>query len=999
VRLRETPMLDNATPSEHRGEAEGDAPRLFQTDSVSAPDGLVLAQVEPAEVVEEETVADPTVIVTPDPEGVVEPPAEPGTRIAVAVQAGQAIVLEDPLYDPQVAVYMPEDDDLVITLADGSVVVLVGFFGHPDQPPTLSVLEGPAVDATTLLAQVEVIGVEEIEPAAPPPTPPLSQGSRLIAYDPGDLGPGLDPLGPLGPTEIGFPLIDVEFEGAQVDDEPVDEPPVEPPPILGPVAVPDSGRTPKTEPIQIDVLDNDTHEGGLDFRIVGFTQPEHGSVALAEDGRTFIYTPPDPVPGEPRLSGEVSFTYTIEDENGQTSSTTVVVELFNRPPVAVDDSVTTPKNTPVIIDVLLNDSDPDGDPLTIVSFTDPANGTVQLITVDGEQRLEFTPDPGWIGTTTFEYTITDNDALDPLQDTATVTVTVTQEPPSIEVTDEVDVNIGLISIGFPFCTLHPFPFKQEGLTPGDLAQMGVLGVRFVNMIMDEPREVSIAFRKEASGKDNVLGAYLVDPDGNIHDVRILWTAFDDLDPGDAVSLGIVPVGWTVGLFMAVDASDAINAFLGSPGEFAFVNADGQPFKIGDDGPPRLVFVDGDGIVHQIDAPIFHTYDPNPGNTHDNPLNTGGKQQTISGMDFVDGHIVIGFEERQVDDGNGIDFKDLLVDVHIGTVEVVVITQPRVGGDVRITDPDDTHMAAAMVGITAGLQAGDRLFLDPQEFVLDGDGNVLRVVGSDTEGTDITGTYDAATATFEFTGQAPISTYEALLQSVRFANDSDDLTEVAGVREVTFQVTDPFGATSNLATVQTTVHQVITDPAEFDQSAATRDVFMSGTDGDDQMFGGSGDDLLNARAGDNFLSGGEGDDILVSGTGLDIMHGGPGADEFWYTSMQNRTDVILDFNAEEGDRLVLFFFMPDPTTGVPPYPFDPDNPGAFIQLSEVTDFPLIDDTGQLVAGETTSGVLVSIDLDGPGGQYDSFSLVVLTDPVGISHTDSVQDLINQGTIVV
>ena len=48
----------------------------------------------------------------------------------------------------------------------------------------------------------------------------------------------------------------------------------------------------------------------------------------------------------------------------------------NNPPVAVDDTATTDKDTPVVINLLGNDSDPDGDTITVDSMTDPAKGTV-----------------------------------------------------------------------------------------------------------------------------------------------------------------------------------------------------------------------------------------------------------------------------------------------------------------------------------------------------------------------------------------------------------------------------------------------------------------------------------------------------------------------------------------------------------------------------------------------------------------------------------------------
>ena len=59
---------------------------------------------------------------------------------------------------------------------------------------------------------------------------------------------------------------------------------------------------------------------------------------------------------------------------------------------------------PVVIDVLANDSDPDGDKLTITGATAATNGIVVVITDGGGQKLEYRPNPGFTGTDTFNYT-------------------------------------------------------------------------------------------------------------------------------------------------------------------------------------------------------------------------------------------------------------------------------------------------------------------------------------------------------------------------------------------------------------------------------------------------------------------------------------------------------------------------------------------------------------------------------------------------------------------
>jgi hypothetical protein len=75
----------------------------------------------------------------------------------------------------------------------------------------------------------------------------------------------------------------------------------------------------------------------------------------------------------------------------------------NQPPDAVDDAATTDEDTSVTIDVLLNDTDPDADSLTIASVTQAANGSV---TFDGDSVV-YTPNADFHGGDSFTYTVSD----------------------------------------------------------------------------------------------------------------------------------------------------------------------------------------------------------------------------------------------------------------------------------------------------------------------------------------------------------------------------------------------------------------------------------------------------------------------------------------------------------------------------------------------------------------------------------------------------------------
>jgi hypothetical protein len=93
----------------------------------------------------------------------------------------------------------------------------------------------------------------------------------------------------------------------------------------------------------------------------------------------------------------------------------------NLPPIAGDDSATTAAGTPVEIDVLANDFDPNGDPIAISAVGAPSRGSASA---GPNGQITYQPQPGFTGTDAFLYEISDGE----LADSATVIVTVTEAP-------------------------------------------------------------------------------------------------------------------------------------------------------------------------------------------------------------------------------------------------------------------------------------------------------------------------------------------------------------------------------------------------------------------------------------------------------------------------------------------------------------------------------------------------------------------------------------------
>lgn len=95
--------------------------------------------------------------------------------------------------------------------------------------------------------------------------------------------------------------------------------------------------------------------------------------------------------------------YTLIDEYGAVSAPGIYSFTLNERAVAVDDRYIAPDSSPFIFDPTLNDYDPEGDSFSVSSFDDPIPGVGALDFVQG--GLVFTPDPGFVGTASFDYRI------------------------------------------------------------------------------------------------------------------------------------------------------------------------------------------------------------------------------------------------------------------------------------------------------------------------------------------------------------------------------------------------------------------------------------------------------------------------------------------------------------------------------------------------------------------------------------------------------------------
>ncbi|WBX75623.1 Ig-like domain-containing protein [Tenacibaculum ovolyticum] len=200
-------------------------------------------------------------------------------------------------------------------------------------------------------------------------------------------------------------------------------------PVIGteendaPVANNDTGTTEADIPVNGNLIANDFDLNGdlITINTTPVTNPTNGTVIINADG-TYTYTP------TPGFIGVDTFEYEICD-NGtpslcDTAIVTINVNADNglNDTYANDDVFNGNINTVIGGDLLLNDTDPEGDDQIIntTAITDPTNG---VVTINADGTFTYTPNTGYVGPDSFVYEICDN-ATVPVCDQATVYLTV-----------------------------------------------------------------------------------------------------------------------------------------------------------------------------------------------------------------------------------------------------------------------------------------------------------------------------------------------------------------------------------------------------------------------------------------------------------------------------------------------------------------------------------------------------------------------------------------------
>ena len=181
----------------------------------------------------------------------------------------------------------------------------------------------------------------------------------------------------------------------------------------------------------------DGNEGGVPLGYLTATDPDNDPISydLMEDvGNRFDIRRSNGMvvyvgPGENYEAGPPYYELmgVASDPAGLKATVPVMVMVMreNRPPILADDVAETPEDTPVLIDVLANDTAPDGDRMQILAITQPSHGTTTVVA--GEVR--YVPAPDYYGPDAFNYTAGDGGGLSAKANVA-VTVLPANESPA-----------------------------------------------------------------------------------------------------------------------------------------------------------------------------------------------------------------------------------------------------------------------------------------------------------------------------------------------------------------------------------------------------------------------------------------------------------------------------------------------------------------------------------------------------------------------------------------
>ena len=575
------------------------------------------------------------------------------------------------------------------------------------------------------------------------------------------------------------------------------------------------------------MLGNDKDVAGNPLTIASVTSVTGGTAALNSNG-TVTFTP------QAHFAGAASFTYAATDglTVSNTATVTVNVAAVEHAPVANSDTLAAVGDMPVTYtaaQLLGNDTDLDGDPLTIASVTSGIGGTAVL---NSNGTVTFTPGPNFHGAASFTYAATDGLVL---SNTATVTfnIAATDQAPVLgnvapsasytEAAAPVTLSSGLTVSDADNPTLASAAVSiSGGLLAGDTLAANLTGTAIAQsynpatgvltlsgsdtlahyqQVLDSVAFSSSSQNPTSFATDNSRTISWVVNDGTVNsttaNTTVNVTAVDQAPVIGNVSGTVstaqntaVAIAAPTGSVTDVDASatDLLLATLSvAHGTLSPIgNLAGLTIVNGQNGSNGVLSFTGTqaAITQAIESGV--TYTPTLNYNGADQLSiavndqghtgTGGPQTTIASI-----AITVATDQAPV-----------LGNVAPSASYTEAAAPVTLSAGLTVSDADNPTLASAAVSISGGLLAGDTL-------------------AANLTGTAIAQSYNPATGVLTLSGSDTLAHYQQVLDSVAFSSSSQNPTSFAtdNSRTISWVVND---GTVNSTTANTTVNVTAVDQA-------------------------------------------------------------------------------------------------------------------------------------------------------------------------------------------
>ena len=505
-----------------------------------------------------------------------------------------------------------------------------------------------------------------------------------------------------------------------------------------------------TNPEAGDVLAFGAMPGGITATLSGdgYTVDLTGSAspanyALAIQAVTYENTSGSPVMGDRTIEVVVN----DGTSDSPTATSTVTVSMPNTPPVAATDALVAVDGVAKQIaaaDLTGNDSDADGDPLTIIDVTDPANGTA-VLNADGS--VTYTATEGFSGADSFDYTISDGRGG---TDTATVDVNVVTLGPVTTVesrvaasTDDAEEETGTFQVNRTSSDL-------ELSVDGSANQL--IGMRFTGLAIPTEAVIVSAYIQFTADEVSTGAVSLVISGEDSDNALTYTTAAGDISSRASTDASVAwnPNDWnTVGESGLDQQTSNIAAIIQEIVDRAGWTS-GDAIALTISGSGARVAESYNGV--QASAPLLHIEWALP----------------ADGIPRID---------LDADDSSGVTDNDFKATFNVGSAAIGIADS-----DTLITDSDSTTLESATITIT-NPEAGDVLAFGTMP------GGITAILSADG-------------FTVELTGTATLADYQTAIETVTFENPLADPTTGARAIEVTLNdgTTQGPAATSEVTVV-------------------------------------------------------------------------------------------------------------------------------------------------------------------------------------------------------